>query len=265
VASLENWLDICTRLYAKGVDVFDGAGVPVTEAGTRDPRVVALTLLARTLGHARAVVLLLDNQQGVEARTITRSAYEGLFWVAALVKKGAAFVDAIELDDITSRKKRATGLLDWAKEQGQITDEQPDLDQPNLEAFRDRLRDEHGKTDSVILLQAAEAGGVGASFIVYRELSNDAAHPSAASLSRHVTLADDDDPGPPFTLHAEPVQDPAEAVDTLELLASALLGVIVAVNEAVGGVDRGERLDGLAANFRQLSASNKADRDRGRA
>jgi hypothetical protein len=257
VASLDDWMDLCQRLYAKGVDVFNGAAVPVTEAGTRDPRVVALTLLARSLSHARAVVLLIDNDQIVEARTITRSVHENMFWAAALVKKGAAFVDAIELDDITSRKRRATGLLHWAKAEGEIADYQA-----NLEAFRDRLRDEHGKTDDIKLVQAAEAGGVSHGYIVYRELSSDAAHPSAASLSRHLTLAEDDADAPAFTLQAEPPQDPTEAVDTLELLASALLGVIIAVNEAVGFVDVGERLDALAADFRQFSASNKADRER---
>jgi hypothetical protein len=259
VASLEKWLDLCQRLYAKGVDVFEGADVPVTEDGTRDPRVVALTLLARSMSQARSVVLLLDNNRVVEARTLTRSVYENMFWAAALVKKGDAFIEAIELDDITSRKKRAAGLLDWAKAQGEIADYHA-----SLEAFRDRLWDDHGKTDDIKLIQAAQAGGVSHGYNVYRELSNDAAHPSSASLSRHVTLAEDGANGPPFTLHAEPPNDPMEAVDTLELLASALLGVIIAVNETVGFVNAGERLDAIAADFRQFSASNKADRERRR-
>ncbi len=255
MATVEEWLALTERLYAKGVDVFDGAHPLVTEEGTRDPKVVALTLLARTLSHVKAVVLLLEQSQIVEARTISRSAYENFFWLAALVKKGAAFVDAIELDDITSRKKRATGLLDWAKAQGQIEGYQA-----NLEAFRDRLREEHGKTTSIVLLQVAVDGGVGDSIIVYRELSSDSAHPTAQSLSRHVTLNEGED-GPPFTLHAEPAADPAEASDTLELLCTAVLGAIVAANEALGGVDVGERLDALAAESRRLSDSNKADRD----
>lgn len=255
MATVEEWLALTERLYAKGVDVFDGAHPPVTQEGTRDPKVVALALLARTLGNLRAVVLLLDQGQIVEARTISRSAYENFFWLAALVKKGAAFVDAIELDDITSRKKRATGLLEWARAQGQIEGYQA-----NLEAFRDRLREDHGKTASIILLQAAVDGGVGDSIIVYRELSSDSAHPTAQSLSRHVTLNEGEE-GPPFTVHAEPVTAADEAVDTLELLCTAVLGAVVAANEALGEVEGGERLDVLAAESRKLSDSNRADRD----
>jgi hypothetical protein len=47
----------------------------------------------------------------------------------------------------------------------------------------------------------------------------------------------------------------------LELLCTAVLGAIVATNQAVGGVEVGERLDALAAESRRLSDSNKADRD----
>lgn len=255
MAKLEDWLGFADRLYAKGVDVFDGADAPLTEEGTRDPKVIALTLLARTLGNLKAVVMLLEGDQIVEARTISRSAYENLFWIAALVRKGAVFIDAMELDDITSRKKRATQLLEWAKARGQI-----EGFQANLEAFRDGLWEEHGKTESIVLLQAALDGGVGDSYIIFRELSTDAAHPSAASLSRHVTINEGED-GALFSLHAHPVASPAEAADTMELVCTAVLGVIVAANEALGGVAVGERLDDLADEARRLSGSNKADRD----
>jgi hypothetical protein len=41
----------------------------------------------------------------------------------------------------------------------------------------------------------------------------------------------------------------------------AVLGVIVAVNEAIGGVDSGDRLVEASSNSRRLSTSNKADRE----
>ncbi|RYE78146.1 MAG: hypothetical protein EOP19_21900 [Hyphomicrobiales bacterium] len=91
-------------------------------------------------------------------------------------------------------------------------------------------------------------------------MSSDSAHPTAQSLSRHVTINEGEE-DPPFTLHAEPVADPAEPSDTLELLCTAVLGAIVAANQAVGGVEAGERLDVLVAESRRLSGSNKADRD----
>jgi len=257
LATIEDWLSFCDRLYAKGVDVFNGAEVPLTDDGPRESRVVALTLLARTLSNMKAAVLLIENGQVVEARIIGRAAYENMFYATALLRRGAALVDALELDDITSRRKRATGLLEWARLKGQIED-----DQTNLEAFRDKLVDDHGKTSGIVILQAAVDGGVGESVIIYRELSSDAAHPTAASLSRHVSVAEDGADGPPFTLHATPLDEALEPADTLELLTTAVLGAIVAVNELLGGIAAGERLDDLAGEAARLSASNKADRER---
>lgn len=62
MATVEEWLALGDRLYAKGVDVFNGSEVMESEAGTRDPKVVALTLLARTLGHFQAAVQLLGSK-----------------------------------------------------------------------------------------------------------------------------------------------------------------------------------------------------------
>jgi hypothetical protein len=180
---------------------------------------------------------------------------ENLFWAAALAKKGSAFVEEMELDDITNRKARAGGLLDWAKAQASA----PDF-VDTLESFKTGLVDDHGKTWGIKLDQAAAAGGVKDLYIVYRELSTDAAHPSAASLSRHVTL-EDDETKPPFTVHAAPTIGPEEAVETVELMCSASLGVVVAVNEILGGVPVGESLATLGEDFVSLSGSNKARRD----
>jgi hypothetical protein len=51
-------------------------------------------------------------------------------------------------------------------------------------------------------------------------------------------------------------------VDTLELLTTAVLGVFVAVNEMLGEVPVGERLNTLANESARLSASKKAERER---
>jgi len=99
VANTLEWLSLGDRLYAKGVDVFDNSKVMESEAGTRDPKVVALTLLARTLSNFQAAVQLLGSQHVVEARALTRCCWENLFWIAALSKKGDEFVKTMELDD----------------------------------------------------------------------------------------------------------------------------------------------------------------------
>ena len=254
MASREAWDALAQRFYAKGVDIFDAADPPLTDAGARDPNVVALTLLARTLRTMQAADLLLQDDFIVEARTLTRTIMENLFFSAALSEKGEVFVAELELDDITVRRKRAKGLLEFFEKQGASTEQHA-----RLKAYRDELWETHGKTAEIKMVEAALVGGVGDALIAYRELSTDAAHPSAASLSLHIITSDDPD-APPFTVSASPVLDPTEPADTLELLCMAVLGVIVAVNDVLGGVGVGEPLDLLASDFAELSASNKADR-----
>lgn len=88
----DEWLALSHRLYEKGKAIFDHSNVLESEAGTKDTTVVALTLLARTMGNFQAAVLLLENGHTVEARTMARCCYEKLFWIAALAKKGDSFV-----------------------------------------------------------------------------------------------------------------------------------------------------------------------------
>src|SRR5262245_10143142 len=72
----DDWLALGHRLYEKGKAVFDHSSVLESEAGTGDPKVVALALLARTMGNFEAAVLLLDNDHIVEARAVTRCCFE---------------------------------------------------------------------------------------------------------------------------------------------------------------------------------------------
>jgi hypothetical protein len=207
------------------------------------------------MGNFQGAVILLQKGQIVEARTLARCCYENLFWIGSLANKGDAFVKAMELDDAASRMKRATGLLEWSKQQSQNFDFAE-----SLEKFRDGMKEQHGKPGGITHKGAADDGGIGPAYIIYRELSGDAAHPSATSLSRHVTWDGEGDEAM-FTVHAIPVNEPFAAPDTLELACNPLLGVCVAANQILGGVEAGERLDSLFKTFRELSDANKAARD----
>ena len=252
----DEWLALSHRLYEKGKAIFDHSNVLESEAGTKDTKVVALTLLARTTGNFQAAVLLLENGHTVEARTMVRCCYENLFWIAALAKKGDAFVRDMELDDAASRMKRANGLLEWSKEQNQKFDFYE-----KLETFRDDMKEKHRKPGAITQKAAADNGGLGPAYIIYRELSGDAAHPSATSLSRHVTWGGEGDTAR-FTVHALPVDEPLAVPDTLELACNPLLGVCVAANQILGGTEVGERLSTLFDAFNALSDANKTARQR---
>lgn len=256
MASKEDWLAYADRLYAKGVDVFNHSTVMESAAGTKDPKVVGLTLLARTLSTFQAAANLLGSGHVVEARTLTRCCWENLFWIAALAKKGDEFVKAMELDDAASRMKRANGLLTWTEKQK----EQAFDFVEKLEAFNADVKSKHGNQPGTIKHEhAARDGGVHDGYQIYRELSGDAAHPSAVSLSRHVTWSEGENET--FYVHAKPELGVREVEDTLELLCSAVLGVVLAANQITKGTDAGEPLNLLAADFKTLSNANKVARD----
>jgi hypothetical protein len=247
MASRQAWDVLTQRLLAKGVALFNGADPPLTEQGQRDPTIVALALLSRTLNTASATVLLLDNERIVEARTLTRSVLENLMFVAALAKKGAAFVQELQADDVVNRQKRANALAAFFDRTG------AEAKKADLEVFRQQLIDNHGKPDAIKMFDAATVGGVGDAYIAYRELSTDAAHPSATSISRHIVVPAD--PEAPFSLSFDPVVEETEAADTLGLLCMGLLGMILAVNELLGGGDAGEPLDDLHRDYCDLDRS----------
>ncbi|HWU13806.1 MAG TPA: DUF5677 domain-containing protein [Caulobacter sp.] len=253
MASRRAWEEMARRLCAKAETLFDAATPPPTALGQRDPAVVGLALLARTVHAARAVFLLLDNDHIVEARTITRSVFENAMYAAALANKGSAFVEELLADDVSIRQKRANGLAAF------FGDVRGDADKKAaLEAFRQQLIGEHGKPRGINMLNAAEAGGVSDAYIVYRELSTDAAHPSATSIDRHIVMPEDSERS--FTLSGPPLVSEDEPAQTLALLSMGLLYINVAVNQIVGGVGAGDDLRDLTRDYQALGQSIPPDR-----
>jgi len=254
MASRQAWDDMARRLLAKGVALFEAADPEPTEHGQRDPTIIALALLSRSLNATHAVFLLLENDHVVEARTITRSVLENLMFAAALAKKGAAFVDELLADDVHNRQVRANALSAFFERVGGHADKKA-----NLDAFRQQLIDDHGKPNGIKMFKAAEAGEVGDAYIAYRELSTDAAHPSATSICRHIIVPKD--PDARFTLSGPPVVEATEAADTLSLLCLGLIGMVVAVNQVLGGVEAGETLEALYADYQSLGRPSASAAD----
>ncbi|WP_316163436.1 DUF5677 domain-containing protein [Bradyrhizobium sp. SZCCHNRI20481] len=255
MADTSGWRALLARLLEKGKTVFDNSTVLEDPKGTKDPKVWALALLARTIGNVEGALVLLDSGHVVEARTLVRCCYENFFCAAALVKIGDAFIKTMELDDAASRKKQAKGLLDWAGRQNQELEFKDKLTE-----FAEAIEKQHPKASFLNQKKAAEDGTIADGYIFYNVLSNDAAHPSATSLSRHISWEGTGEDAE-WTISASPVDDPDEVDETLELACSVMLGVAVAINDAVGGTETGETLFTLSDDFKALSAANKGARD----
>jgi Family of unknown function (DUF5677) len=103
------WTALAERLGTTGMEIFRTAEVAITPKGFSDEKVLALTLLARSVSNLKGVLVLLRAQRIVEARTITRCCLENSYWTVALSERGEKFVRQMLHDEMTHRKARGQG------------------------------------------------------------------------------------------------------------------------------------------------------------
>lgn len=234
------WTDFAARLRPVGLKVFGASNLKVTEDGAADVRVLGLMLLARTLSNLKASLLLANGGLVVEAKTIARSCYENSYWVGALVREGDKFRSAMVHHEMKHKRMRAQTLFSSTQGlKGAVGDK-----------LRVWMREHKEYEDSPTLdpKKVAERAKNTASYVFYQHLSWDA-HPSVETLNRYYVPPDAEGiPG----IDIEPVVKTEEAVEMLNLLCLAVIGVIVGVGELLGN-DNTE-IGKLAAEYQELTA-----------
>jgi hypothetical protein len=82
--------------------------VALNENWARDPKIVGLTILCRSITNFRAAVLLVQQEHPhvLEAKALVRMLYENLVWLAKLKERGVEFVLEM-LDDEAFRRTDA--------------------------------------------------------------------------------------------------------------------------------------------------------------
>ena len=224
-------LQLASTLYGE-------ADLMETKYGASEPRVIAMTLLCRTVSNFRGVLAMIDQRLIVEARTLTRSCVENLIFIDKLAKDGMKFVKEIEANEYKSKEMRGQLLARWAA--GRKTEQQL------VKKLHGYLKSIQGKPKGMINVKAtAQAGVLKDSYIIYSQLSSDAAHPSADSLSRYTQRKCDGS----LTILADGITDDAETLQTLEFACSMLFGVCVGVNQIIGGLPSGTKLEPLFQHF----------------
>jgi hypothetical protein len=103
MALVEEWKALAADVRDMALRIFETANVPVTMKGFADEKVLALTLLARTVSNMKGTLLLLDAKRIVEARTIARSCLENFYWMIGLADEGEAFVRKMRDDEMSHR------------------------------------------------------------------------------------------------------------------------------------------------------------------
>jgi hypothetical protein len=223
------------------------AAVPspsITSESPRDPRLISLTLLCRSITNFRGALVLARDDQPVESRALVRLIFENFFFLAALCDHGTSFVKQMRSDEAANRKMLGElslkGLSEVAK------------DGEHAQIIRTQIRNlltefpNPKKFGSV----SAVAGATVArhAYLSYAVLSMDAGHPSITALRRHLQWELEGDTRY-LTLNVVPRFTTKERLNTVDEACSALFGVCVAVNQLHGGTPKNDTLRQLFERF----------------
>jgi hypothetical protein len=240
-----NWLGHAQHLADVALEIMSQCDRLDTTKGTRDPKVIALALLSRSLGHFKATIRLLEIGLTVEGRTLTRCIFENLFMQGGLAERGDEFVQKMIDDTAKSRQSRGSWVLDWLDEQ--------EGESPYEEGLREtmgKLRALYPKPRAINFGEITKDGSLKNAYLWYKQLSSDAAHPSLEALTRHITKEADGG----LLVSVEPVASEKDILNTIEWACQALMGVIVGANQIAGPVKAGEKLSALCDEFIRLIA-----------
>ena len=230
-------------LLGAAIEVVAEAKVDITAEGARDPKIVALALLCRTITNFRNAMVLAREEAIVEARTLVRLCYENLLWASAIHARGAQFIREMQSDEAANRKALGELALKFGNSETKTG--------PAAQLIRAELRALARRWQRPAKFRANEVAAVGVleqAYLPYARLSLDAVHPSLMALRRHISLEQEAD-GQYLTLTVVPPLKPRERLDTIDQACSALIGVCVAVNELLGGTATGQELPKIAEKF----------------
>jgi hypothetical protein len=223
-------IDYAEKLLSAATDVVGTSHVDLDQTWARNPKVVALTILCRSISNFRASLHLVQQEQALEARVLVRLLYENLLWLAALKERGAAFVQDMREDEAFNRKALAETTLKLTAKHG------ADVDGPDALKLRSLVKELQQQFPKTKKLQAGKTAAdslVGITYAEYGRLSLDAVHCSVTALGRHV-WSEQTDIGIELVVSVAPRTLPGEVLSTVLHGCRALMGAAVAANELVG-------------------------------
>ena len=173
---IRRWAAVASSLRDHAIGLLDQGTLELGNSHLAQPHIFAAALLSRTIGNLRATFILIECGMVVEARTLTRCCIENLIWLRRLSTDGAAFVERIISDSNARDIAFANTILPLPlasfleEDDVRLLQERAAQKRPKTISPSDQIADEEARAD----------------YLLFKMLSNDAAHPSARSLSWHV-------------------------------------------------------------------------------
>jgi hypothetical protein len=155
------------------MNVVGEAAGPIGNEWNRDPKIMDLTILCRTLSTFKAALILVRANQVMEARMLARPLYENCLWIAALRERGSKFVEEMVEDDALNRKSLGQTTMKLTAQHG------GDMNNPGAVLLRQIIRQLAATYQDPKKLHASEVaamGVLGLYYVDYTRLSLDSLH-----------------------------------------------------------------------------------------
>jgi hypothetical protein len=246
-AELQTAIDYAERLLSAGIEFVGTARVELNQHRARDPKVIALTILCRSISNFRAAVRLVQQEQVMEGRALVRLLYENLLWLGALRERGLGFVQEMIADEAFNRQALGELTLKITNKHGAGPTD------PGALKLRGILKDLGQRFPSAKRLHAnrtAASGPIEPLYVEYARLSLDAVHCSITALGRHLST-ERTEGRDELTLSVVPTTSPEEVLSTVLHACRALMGVIIAAGEIVGHRDTNSTVPALVNEFEE--------------
>lgn len=226
---------------------------------TQDPKIVGLTILSRSISNFRATLLLVQQDQKLEARAMVRLLYENLLWLAALRERGTKFVQDMLEDEAFNRQ----ALGEWTlKTIGSHGGDVGSAEALSISGYINDLRRKFPKPKKLAANKLGAArtlcadGAVEMAYYEYLRLSLDAVHCSLTALSYHLSR----EPTQELVLNIVPRTTPNVVVSTVLHACRALLATARGVEELIGGSPASATLTVLEEKLTTMLKSRRQNR-----
>ncbi len=142
------------------------------------PETFATRLALRSCGNFQGAILMAERGMVTESLTLTRSLIENSFCIAGLLKDPEEFIEILKSDAQAAYRLQAKFVVDHLLENDPST-------RAKVQVALDGMEKKHA---TISPKRNALGGPLRRQYLVYQKLSNEAAHPSIASLNRHLAI-----------------------------------------------------------------------------
>jgi hypothetical protein len=216
------------KLMSAAIDVVGATKVELAQDLARDPKIVALTILCRSISNFRAAMLLVQQRHIVEAKALGRCLYENLLWMGALRERGLDFVQDMLKDEAFNGQSLGELTLRLSKKHGADVNS---LDSLTLRSIIKDIGKKFPEPKKLSASKTAEEGVFETAYVEYARLSLDGVHCSVTALRRHLIREQIAENHTEFVVSVEARTSDAEILSTILHSCRALTGVAVGANE----------------------------------